>query len=163
MSATIAEYLQAAEYVLKGGNTQMILCERGVRTFEPSTRELDGAIPMLKRHTHLPVLVDPSHGTGHAWMVPHSRGRRGAGADGLLIEVTPPSALSDGAQSLTPDRSPRSHPKSPGGGRRRTRRAPRLLGATRYQPALAGRHDSPYRPLAARLAPSGLGPGTRSA
>lgn len=108
MSATIDEYLHAAEYVLKGGNTQVILCERGIRTFEPSTRgTLDvGAVPMLKRHTHLPVIVDPSHGCGHAWMVPAlARAAVAAGADGLLIEVHPDPgrALSDGRQSLTPD------------------------------------------------------------
>ena len=81
MSATLAEYLLAAEHVMKGGNGQVILCERGIRTFEPSTRNtLDlNAVPMLKRHTHLPVIVDPSHGTGQAWMVPAMalRGRRG--------------------------------------------------------------------------------------
>jgi 3-deoxy-7-phosphoheptulonate synthase len=108
MSATIEEYLHAAEYVLKGGNDQVILCERGIRTFEPSTRStLDlGAVPMLKRHTHLPVIVDPSHGTGHAWMVPiMSCAAIAAGADGLLIEVhvDPASARSDGHQSLTPE------------------------------------------------------------
>ena len=90
MSATIDEYLHAAEYVLRGGNTQVILCERGIRTFEPSTRNtLDlNAIPMLHRETHLPVLVDPSHGTGHAWMVPRlAAAAVAAGADGLLVEV----------------------------------------------------------------------------
>jgi 3-deoxy-7-phosphoheptulonate synthase len=108
MSATLAEYLQAAEYVMNGGNEQVILCERGIRTFEPSTRNtLDlNAIPMLKRHTHLPVIVDPSHGTGHWWMVPPlACAAIAAGADGLLVEVhcDPPSALSDGAHSLTPE------------------------------------------------------------
>ena len=108
MSATIDEYLHAAEYVMKGGNSQVVLCERGIRTFEPSTRStLDvGAIPMLKRHTHLPVIVDPSHGSGHAWMVPAlARAAIAAGADGLLVEVhpDPEHALSDGLQSLTPD------------------------------------------------------------
>ena len=108
MSATIDEYLHAAEYVLKGGNDQVILCERGIRTFETSTRAtLDlNAVPMLKRHTHLPVIVDPSHGTGHAWMVPPlAQAAIAAGADGLLVEVhcEPTAALSDGAQSLTPD------------------------------------------------------------
>ena len=108
MSATIAEYLQAAEYVLRGGNDQVILCERGIRTFETSTRNtLDlNAVPMLKRLTHLPVIVDPSHGTGHAWMVsPLACAAVAAGADGLLIEVhcDPASALSDGAHSLTPE------------------------------------------------------------
>jgi 3-deoxy-7-phosphoheptulonate synthase len=108
MSATLGEYLHAAEYVLKGGNDRVILCERGIRTFEPSTgNTLDlNAVPMLKRHTHLPVIVDPSHGTGHSWMVPPlACAAVAAGADGLLVEVhcDPPSALSDGPQSLTPE------------------------------------------------------------
>ena len=106
MSATIDEYLHAAEYILNGGNSQVILCERGIRTFEPSTRNtLDlNAIPMLKRLTHLPVIVDPSHGTGHAWMVTRMASAAiAAGADGLLVEVhcEPEQALSDGQQSLT--------------------------------------------------------------
>jgi 3-deoxy-7-phosphoheptulonate synthase len=108
MSATIDEYLFAAEYILKGGNDQVILCERGIRTFEPSTRStLDlNAVPMLKRRTHLPVIVDPSHGTGLAWMVPAmARAAIAAGADGLIVEVhcDPAGAMSDGQQSLTPD------------------------------------------------------------
>jgi len=108
MSATIGEYLHAAEYILRGGNTQVILCERGIRTFEPATRNtLDlNAIPMLHRETHLPVLVDPSHGTGHDWMVPRlAAAAVAAGADGLLVEVhhDPANALSDGAQSLSPN------------------------------------------------------------
>ena len=107
MSATLAEYLLAAEHVMKGGNSQVILCERGIRTFEPSTRyTLDlGAVPMLKHHTHLPVVVDPSHGTGVAWMVgPMACAAIAAGADGLLVEVHahPARALSDGGQSLSP-------------------------------------------------------------
>ena len=107
MSATIEEYLHAAEYILRGGNEQVVLCERGIRTFEPWTRStLDlNAVPLLKRHTHLPVIVDPSHGTGHAWMVPHlAAAAIAAGADGLLVEVhpDPARALSDGQQSLTP-------------------------------------------------------------
>ena len=107
MSATLEEYLQAAEYLMKGGNDQIILCERGIRTFETSTRNtLDlNAVPMLKRHTHLPVIVDPSHGTGHWWMVPRLASAAVAvGADGLLVEVhcRPEAALSDGQQSLTP-------------------------------------------------------------
>ena len=109
MSATLAEYLQAAEYVMAAGNAKVILCERGIRTFETSTRNtLDlNAVPMLHRETHLPVLVDPSHGTGHAWMVPAlASAAVAAGADGLLIEVhcDPGAALSDGGNSLTPDR-----------------------------------------------------------
>jgi 3-deoxy-7-phosphoheptulonate synthase len=107
--ATLDEFLYAAEYVLKGGNDQVVLCERGIRTFEPATRNtLDlNAIPVLKRLTHLPVIVDPSHGTGHWWMVPWmSRAAVAAGADGLLVEVhpEPDEALSDGAQSLKPER-----------------------------------------------------------
>lgn len=109
MSATIEEFLQAAEYIMNGGNHQIVLCERGIRTFEPSTRNtLDlNAVPMLKRHTHLPVIVDPSHGTGHWWMVPHlACAAVAVGADGLLIEVhrNPQEALSDGPQSLAPYR-----------------------------------------------------------
>jgi 3-deoxy-7-phosphoheptulonate synthase len=108
MSATLDEYLQAAEYIMNGGNEQIVLCERGIRTFEPWTRStLDlNAVPMLKRHTHLPVIVDPSHGTGHAWMVPAlSAAAVAVGADGLLVEVhcDPQNALSDGEQSITPD------------------------------------------------------------
>jgi 3-deoxy-7-phosphoheptulonate synthase len=108
MSATIEEFLQAAEYILKGGNDRIILCERGIRTFETSTRNtLDlNAVPMLKRRSHLPVIVDPSHGTGHSWMVPSLASAAVAvGADGLLIEVhqKPEEALSDGEQSLRPD------------------------------------------------------------
>jgi len=109
MSATIEELLQAAEYVMKGGNHEIVLCERGIRTFETSTRNtLDlNAVPMLKRRSHLPVIVDPSHGTGHSWMVPPlARAAVAVGADGLLVEVhcKPHEALSDGEQSLTPDR-----------------------------------------------------------
>ena len=108
MAATIDEYLQAVEYILKGGNDRIVLCERGIRTFETSTRStLDlNAVPVLKRRTHLPVIVDPSHGTGHAWMVPRLAAAAVAvGADGLLIEVhgDPANALCDGQQSVTPD------------------------------------------------------------
>ena len=109
MAATIEEFLFAAEYIMKQGNDQIILCERGIRTFETTTRfTLDiGAIPLLKRMTHLPVIVDPSHGTGHWWMVPElSKAAVAAGADGLIIEVhhDPASALCDGGQSLYPDK-----------------------------------------------------------
>ena len=109
MSATLDEFLFAAEYVLKQGNERVVLCERGIRTFEQSTRNtLDlNAVPMLKRRTHLPVIVDPSHGTGHWWMVPClSRAAVAVGADGLLVEVhpDPDNALSDGPQSLKPER-----------------------------------------------------------
>jgi 3-deoxy-7-phosphoheptulonate synthase len=108
MSATLDEYLNAAEYVMSNGNANVILCERGIRTFEPSMRNtLDlNAVPMLKRLSHLPVLVDPSHGTGHAWMVPRlALAAVAAGADGVLVEVhvDPANALSDGEHALTPD------------------------------------------------------------
>ncbi len=108
MMATIAEYLNAAEYVLSQGNPNVILCERGIRTFEPSTRyTLDlNAIPILKQRTHLPVLVDPSHGTGLRSLVPTmAKASIAAGADGLLMEVhyRPEEALCDGSQSLHPE------------------------------------------------------------
>ena len=108
MAATIEEFLLAAEYVMANGNEQVILCERGIRTFEPSTRNtLDlNAIPMIKQLTHLPVIVDPSHGTGHRWMVPPlANAAIAVGADGVMIEVhyKPEEALSDGDQSLTPE------------------------------------------------------------
>ncbi|MDY4784905.1 3-deoxy-7-phosphoheptulonate synthase [Pygmaiobacter massiliensis] len=107
LSATIEEWLMSAEYIMAGGNEKVILCERGIRTFEPSMRNtLDlSAVPMLKEKTHLPVVVDPSHAAGIAWMVePLSMAAIAAGADGLMIEVhnDPKHALSDGAQSLTP-------------------------------------------------------------
>jgi len=108
MSATLDEYLNAAEYVMSNGNANVILCERGIRAFEPSMRNtLDlNAVPMLQRLSHLPVLVDPSHGTGHAWMVPRlALAAVAAGADGVLVEVhvDPANALSDGEHALTPD------------------------------------------------------------
>ena len=108
MSSTLAEFLLAAERIALGGNREIILCERGIRTFETSTRNtLDlNAIPWLKRHTHLPVIVDPSHGTGHWWMVGDlARAAVAAGCDGLLVEVhvRPDTALSDGEQSLSPE------------------------------------------------------------
>ncbi len=108
MSATIEEFLFAAEYIMNRGNMQVVLCERGIRTFEPSTRfTLDiSAIPMLKRLSHLPVIVDPSHGSGLDWMVPQlAKAAIASGADGLIIEVhnAPEKALCDGAQSLRPD------------------------------------------------------------
>jgi 3-deoxy-7-phosphoheptulonate synthase len=109
MSTSIQEWLLSAEYVLSGGNPHVILCERGIRTFETSTRfTLDlNAVPVLKRLTHLPVVVDPSHGTGH-WEYVESMAMAGvaAGADGLIIEVhpKPEEALSDGPQSLKPER-----------------------------------------------------------
>jgi len=107
ISATIEEWLLSAEYVLAGGNMQVMLCERGIRTFESYTRNtLDiSAIPVVKHLSHLPVLVDPSHGTGRRDKVaPMARAAVAAGADGLLIEVhcDPDHAMSDGAQSLFP-------------------------------------------------------------
>ena len=108
MNATIEEFLMAAEYILSQGNDQVILCERGIRTFETAYRNtLDlNAIPMLKSLTHLPVIVDPSHGTGHRWMVgPMAKAAIAAGADGLQMEVhyKPEDALCDGDQSLYPE------------------------------------------------------------
>ncbi|MCX6321066.1 MAG: 3-deoxy-7-phosphoheptulonate synthase [Bacteroidia bacterium] len=108
MMATIEEYLLAAEYILNQGNEQVILCERGIRTFETSTRNtLDlSAVPMLKRLSHLPVIVDPSHGTGLRWMVPSmAKAAVAVGADGLIIEVhyKPEEAICDGYQSLSPN------------------------------------------------------------
>jgi len=107
LSATIEEWLLSAEYILAGGNNQVILCERGIRTFENATRNtLDiSAIPVVKKLSHLPIVVDPSHGTGRRDKVtPMARAAIAAGADGLLIEVhdNPEKALSDGAQSLYP-------------------------------------------------------------
>ncbi|OPL12593.1 MAG: 3-deoxy-7-phosphoheptulonate synthase [Firmicutes bacterium ML8_F2] len=107
LSATIEEWLMAAEYILSGGNYEVILCERGIRTFEPYTRNtLDlSAVPLVKQLSHLPIIVDPSHGTGIAELVPYmSRAALAAGADGLMIEVhpNPQEALSDGPQSLDP-------------------------------------------------------------
>jgi 3-deoxy-7-phosphoheptulonate synthase len=108
MMATIEEFLLAAEYILNQGNEQVILCERGIRTFETSTRNtLDlSAVPMLKRLSHLPVIVDPSHGTGLRWMVPAmAKAAIAVGADGLIMEVhyKPEEALCDGYQSLDLD------------------------------------------------------------
>ena len=106
MSATVNELLLAAEHVMAHGNSQVILCERGIRTFETSTRNtLDiSAIPVLKQETHLPVIVDPSHAAGRADLVPAlAAAALAVGADGLIVEVhpDPATALSDGAQSLT--------------------------------------------------------------
>ena len=108
MSGTIDELLMAAEYIMSEGNPNVILCERGIRTFETSMRntlDLAGVV-MLHKMTHLPVVVDPSHACGHAWMVPElAKAAVAAGADGLMIEVhnNPAKAKCDGAQSLTPD------------------------------------------------------------
>lgn len=108
MSATVEELLQAAEYIVSNGNFQVILCERGIRTFETVTRNtLDlSAVAAMKRLSHLPVIVDPSHGTGHHWGIePLSRAAAAVGADGVMIEVHPDPchALCDGQQSLTCD------------------------------------------------------------
>lgn len=107
LSATIEEWLMSAEYILSEGNTNVILCERGIRTFETATRNtLDlSAVPVIKDWSHLPIVIDPSHGTGVARYVPSmSMAALAAGADGLILEVhaSPETALSDGQQSLTP-------------------------------------------------------------
>jgi 3-deoxy-7-phosphoheptulonate synthase len=109
MATTIQEFLLSAEYILAAGNPNVILCERGIRTFETSTRfTLDlNAVPVLKKLSHLPVVVDPSHGTGHWDLVaPMAKGAVACGADGLIIEVhpKPEEALSDGPQSLKPSK-----------------------------------------------------------
>jgi 3-deoxy-7-phosphoheptulonate synthase len=108
LAATVEEWLLAAEYLLASGNGQVVLCERGIRTFEPSTRNtLDlSAVALAKRLTHLPVIVDPSHATGDPdLVVPMSKAAVAAGADGLIIEMhpCPAKALCDGKQSLTPE------------------------------------------------------------
>jgi len=108
IAATIEELLLSAEYIMSGGNYRVLLCERGIRTFETSTRNtMDiAAIPVLKRLTHLPVIADPSHGTGKRdYVLPMARAAVAAGADGLLVEVhpDPDRAISDGAQTLRPD------------------------------------------------------------
>jgi 3-deoxy-7-phosphoheptulonate synthase len=107
MSATIEEMLMASEYILSGGNTRVILCERGIRTFETATRNTTdiNAIPVLKKLTHLPVVIDPSHSTGDSDFVASiARAGVAAGADGVIVEVhqDPAHAISDGRQSLTP-------------------------------------------------------------
>ena len=108
LSATIEELLMAAEYILSGGNKQVMLCERGIRTYETATRNTTdiNAIPVLKNLTHLPVILDPSHSTGDsAYVAAIAKAAIAAGADGLIIEVhnDPAHALSDGRQSLTPE------------------------------------------------------------
>ncbi len=107
-SATLNEFLLAAEYIMNEGNNNVILCERGIRTHETYVRNTLalGIIPAIKRESHLPIVIDPSQGTGHAYMVPSmSRAAIAAGADGLIIEVhsDPEHALTDGAQSITPE------------------------------------------------------------
>jgi 3-deoxy-7-phosphoheptulonate synthase len=108
MSATIEELLMASEYILSGGNQRVFLCERGIRTFETATRNTTdiNAVPVLKSMTHLPVILDPSHSTGHAdYVGAVARAAVAAGADGLIVEVhpDPAHALSDGRQSLKPE------------------------------------------------------------
>lgn len=108
LAATIEEFLMSAEYIMAGGNNKVILCERGIRTYETATRNtLDiSAVPVLRKLTHLPIIVDPSHASGKSWLVePLAMAAVAAGVDGLMIEVhnDPPHALSDGAQSLTPE------------------------------------------------------------
>ena len=108
LANTLKEFLMSAEYIMAGGNENIILCERGIRTFETYTRNtLDlSAVPMLKELTHLPIIIDPSHATGVARLVkPMALAAAACGADGLMIEVhnDPPHALCDGAQSLTPE------------------------------------------------------------
>ena len=108
MIATLQELLMSAEYIMASGNPNVMLCERGIRTFETATRNTIDltVIPVLKRLSHLPVIIDPSHSTGSAKLVePLSMGATAMGADGLIIEVhnNPPCALCDGAQSQTPE------------------------------------------------------------
>lgn len=108
LSSTIEEWLMSAEYIMAGGNDNVILCERGIRTFETITRNtLDlQAVPVIKKLSHLPIIIDPSHAGGYAYLVePMAKAAIMAGADGLMIEVhnDPENALSDGQQSLTPD------------------------------------------------------------
>lgn len=134
MGATIEELLLAAEYVLNKGNDRVMFCERGIRTFENATRNtLDlSAVPLLKRMSHLPVIVDPSHGTGHWWMVPAMcKGAVAVGADGLLVEVhcSPQEALSDGPQSLHPARFDEMMQE--------LRAVARAVGREIYEPAVA--------------------------
>ena len=108
LANTLEELLMSAEYIMASGNPNVILCERGIRTFETATRNtLDiSAVPMLKSRSHLPVIIDPSHACGIAWMVePMAKAAAAVGADGLIIEVhnNPPKGLCDGKQSITPD------------------------------------------------------------
>ena len=116
LSSTIEEWIMSAEYIMAGGNEQVILCERGIRTYETATRNARdlSAVPIIKKLSHLPVIVDPSHATGKSWLVEQmSLAAVAAGADGLMIEVhnDPKHALSDGAQSLTPDQFDRAAKK----------------------------------------------------
>jgi 3-deoxy-7-phosphoheptulonate synthase len=108
MACTLDEFLQAAEYIANEGNQQIVLCERGVRSFDPATRNLLdlAAVPALRRRTHLPIVVDPSHGTGAHELVPAmAKAAVAAGCDGVMLEVhpNPGESLSDGRQALLPD------------------------------------------------------------
>jgi 3-deoxy-7-phosphoheptulonate synthase len=108
MAATIDEWLMAAEYILEGGNNQVILCERGVRTFAHHSRNtLDlSAVPVIRKESHLPIVIDPSHAAGRRdQVIPLSRAAAAVGAQGVMVEVhhAPEEALSDGAQSLYPE------------------------------------------------------------
>jgi 3-deoxy-7-phosphoheptulonate synthase len=108
MSATVEDLLMAAEYILAGGNERVMLCERGIRTFETATRNTTdiNAVPVLKSLTHLPLVLDPSHSTGHAdYVTAVAKAAIAAGADGLIVEAhqDPAHAISDGRQSLTPE------------------------------------------------------------
>jgi len=108
MSASVEDLLMAAEYILAGGNERVVLCERGIRTFETATRNTTdiNAVPVLKALTHLPVVLDPSHSTGHYdYVSAIAKAAVAAGADGLIVEVhqDPAHAISDGRQSLTPE------------------------------------------------------------
>ena len=110
LNATYEEWIMSAEYIMASGNENVILCERGIRTFETYTRNtLDlQCIPVLRKKTHLPIIVDPSHAGGKWWLVePMAKAAIAAGADGLMIEVhnNPEAALCDGAQSLKPEKS----------------------------------------------------------
>ncbi len=134
-AATIEEWLLAAEYILAEGNPNVMLCERGVRSFDPSTRNLLdlGCVPLLGKLTHLPVLVDPSHGVGRSDLVePMGVAAIAAGADGLIVEMhpRPTESLSDADQAITPCHAALAHrPRRP-----RLRRAPRLARQQSSQP-----------------------------
>ncbi len=109
LMTTVNEYLMSAEYIMSGGNYSVVLCERGVRSFDPATRNMMdlAAVPLIHHWSHLPIIVDPSHGTGHwRWVPPLAMAGIAAGADGLMIEVhaNPDQAYSDGDQSLLPAR-----------------------------------------------------------
>jgi 3-deoxy-7-phosphoheptulonate synthase len=108
LASTMTELLMAAEYIMAGGNDRIVLCERGIRSFDTFTRNTTdlAVIPALKKKSHLPVIVDPSHATGIAWMVPAmAKAALAAGADGIIVEVhnDPEHALCDGEQSISPE------------------------------------------------------------